>query len=122
MIYRGSKWAAIAGGSIGTPDCGDIDVQFARSPEAAFFSLSGSRFLQTQSLNLTDALYVSSRVSVYYSSMILDALGRSVVFQIKIGGDGGCEPADSGDDVVLEYKNSNSLDFTTLQLMAHDRM
>jgi hypothetical protein len=95
----GPKWAAIAGGAISTPDCGSIHT--ARSPEAAYFNKTGSRFLQTQALNLIDAL--------------------SVVFQIKIGGDEGCEPADRGDDVVFEYTTDNSMDFVTLQLMAYNQ-
>jgi hypothetical protein len=100
-VIPGPKWAAIAGGLISTPDCGNIDSPRSNNSEAAFFSLTGSRFLQTQSLDLIGAL--------------------SVVFQIKIGGDGGCESADTGDDVVLEFKTSSSLDFTTLQLMGYDQ-
>ena len=45
---------------------------------------------------------------------------RSVVFRIQIGGDGGCEAADTGDDVVLEYKTGDNTRFVELQLMTYN--
>ena len=53
FICSGNKWASIHGGKIVIPDCGRIDsfgVGFA-----AFFSESGSRYIRTQPLDLTNA-------------------------------------------------------------------
>lgn len=56
-VCRGTKWQQLSSGSITTPDCGSIDVS-GFSSQAAFFSGSGNRYIQTIPLNLANALYV----------------------------------------------------------------
>ena len=45
------------GGSFTTPDCGTIDLS-GFSSRAAFFSQTGSRYIQTVALDLSNARYV----------------------------------------------------------------
>ena len=45
---------------------------------------------------------------------------RSVSFRLQIGGGGNCETADSGEDVVLEYRTSGATSFTRLQLLSYN--
>lgn len=54
LSSSGTWWAAISGGTFRTPDCGSIDLP-GYSSQAAFFSLSGRRYIQTQLLDLTSA-------------------------------------------------------------------
>ena len=51
---RGSKWLNLTGGTVRVPDCGGIDLT-GYSAQAAFFSLSGPRFIQTHYLDLRAA-------------------------------------------------------------------
>jgi hypothetical protein len=78
------------------PDCGGIDLP-GYSSQAAFFSLSGVRSIQTQALDLRAA--------------------QSLSFVLQIGGTATtCEDADFGEDVVVEYRaegNSSFLQITT---------
>ena len=39
-------------------------------------------------------------------------------FRIRIGGEGGCETADSGEDVVVEYKIGSSTTYAQLKRLA----
>jgi reelin len=100
----GNYWRAMSGGTFTTPVCGSIDLP-GFSSRAAFFSYSGSRYIQTVSLDLTSA--------------------QTVSFRILIGGENSyssCENADSGESVVLEYSTANSSSFTeilTLQYFAY---
>ncbi|XP_062500706.1 reelin-like [Corticium candelabrum] len=100
LDFSGSKWASISGGTFATPDCGSIGLS-GTSTRAAFFQNSGTRSIQTQPLNLIDALTLS--------------------FRVRIGGSTGstCETADSNEDVVVEYQ-SGSTAFTRLRLLAYD--
>ena len=50
----GNKWTDLAGGSVRIPDCGGIDLA-GFSPQAAFFSLIGPRFIRTRDLDLRAA-------------------------------------------------------------------
>jgi hypothetical protein len=92
--FPGTTWQTISGGSIQTPDCGSIDLA-GYSSEAAFFSGVGSRYIQTVGLDLR-------------SSSVLS-------FRIRIGGESGCETADSGEDVVVEYKLTSSTTYVELK-------
>jgi hypothetical protein len=94
----GSKWAYLRGGKIAVPDCGDIDSY--GQGIAAFFSESGSRYIETQPLDLTSA--------------------NTISFMIQIGGGGACETADSGEDVVLEYQPLGTSTFTELKRMDYN--
>ena len=53
-----------------------------------------------------------------YESVI--SIYRSLSFNIRIGGGSGCENADSGEDVVVEYQPLGSSSFTTFKTLAYD--
>ncbi|XP_062500990.1 reelin-like [Corticium candelabrum] len=94
----GAVWNSISGGSITTPDCGSIYLSDFSS-EAAFFSGVATRYIETVALNLITASTLS--------------------FRIQIGGGGACETADSGEDVVLEYKTATYASYLQLKLLSH---
>jgi hypothetical protein len=94
----GRLWASIQGGDVVVPDCGRVD--WFGTGTAAFFNQSGSRYIQTQPLDLT--------------------LAQTLSFLIQIGGGRGCEEADVGEDVVVEYQLPGSSSFTELQKMAYN--
>ena len=45
---------------------------------------------------------------------------RSLSFTIRIGGGSGCETADGGEDVVVEYQQLGSSSFTTIKTLLYD--
>ena len=47
---------------------------------------------------------------------------RSLSFRIKIGGENGCEAADKGDDVVVEYKTVSNVSFGILDIYNYGGM
>jgi reelin len=100
-LFPGPKWQFISGGSITVPDCSSIDI-VGYSSQAAFFSGSNSaisRYIETASLDLATATAVS--------------------FRLRIGGEGGCEKAESEEDVVLEYRTTGAEAFTRLELFSY---
>lgn len=50
---------------------------------------------------------------------LLSCVSSSVSFRLQIGG-GSCESADSGEDVVLEYRTSGTTSFTQLKVFPYD--
>ena len=54
FCFSGTQWLAISGGSFQTPDCGNVDVT-GFSSQAAYFSGSSNRYIQTQFLDMTYA-------------------------------------------------------------------
>ncbi|XP_065846380.1 reelin-like isoform X2 [Oscarella lobularis] len=82
-----SLWARISGGSVT-----DAAKCRAYGVNQAFFSQSEERFIQTQPLDLRSAAYLH--------------------FRIAFGG--GCEPADSGESVVVEYSSSQNSTFIVM--------
>jgi hypothetical protein len=94
----GILWSSIQGGDVVVPDCGRTD--WFGTGLAAFFNESGPRYIQTQPLDLTFA--------------------QTLSFRIQIGGGRGCEEADIGEDVVIEYRLPGSSSFTELQKIAYN--
>lgn len=47
-------------------------------------------------------------------------LVRSLSFKVRIGGGSGCETADSGEDVVVEYQAQGSSSFIQLTKLAYN--
>ena len=45
---------------------------------------------------------------------------RTLSFRIRIGGGSGCETADQGEDVVVEYRTVRSSVFQQIITLAHD--
>ena len=54
MIGSGSKWMSLTGGAVKVPDCGGINLP-GYSRQAAFFSLAGTRSIETRDLDLRAA-------------------------------------------------------------------
>lgn len=52
--HSDSKWLSLTGGSVKIPDCGGIDLA-GYSSQAAFFSMTGTRSIKTQDLDLRTA-------------------------------------------------------------------
>jgi hypothetical protein len=90
----GNNWVTIQGGKFAVPDCGAIDSY--GDGFAAFFSGSGGRYIQTRPLDLTYA--------------------QTLSFKLQIGGVG-CDPAEYGEDVVVEYLLAASLSFTAFTVL-----
>lgn len=61
-VRSGTKWLSITGGTVTTPGCGGIDLP-GYSSQAAFFTSTGSRSIETQVLDLRLAQYVHDSVT-----------------------------------------------------------
>lgn len=49
-----------------------------------------------------------------------DFFARTLSFKIRIGGGNGCEAADGGEDVVVEYQPLGSVVYNVMQKMAYN--
>ena len=120
FVSSGVKWANISGGRISVPECGAIDKTGAGY--AAYFNATGIRSIETQSLDLRRARLVTHQAESESTVLkrLCDLVFSSLSFKVRIGGGSGCEAADSGEDVVVEYRLLGTSSFTQFKLLAYD--
>ena len=66
------------------------------------------------------ALELSSVVpSVAYNCVLCILYCRTLTFRVRLGGSGGCETVDAGEDVVVEYKPAGFANYALLQRLPY---